>query len=131
MKKSKWWHIKRWFLRLRTNIREHRQWLKECEASSQTAPTRDDLVRLSSEIEPLEEFEVQQTKEIDGDLILDRVIYIVDILLLIAGISMIIYAIIIAYLSVINAEVIVYFAVGTLSFMHCLTDGVKNTHIKF
>ena len=102
----------------------------ECETSSQTAPTLDDLVRLSSEIEPLEEFEVQQTKEIDGDLILDRVIYIVDILLLIAGISMIMYAFIIACLSVINAEVIVYFAFGTFSLIcvHCLTDGAKNTH---
>ena len=122
MKKSKWWHIKRWFLRLRTNIREYRQWLKEYETSSQTAPTRDDLVRLSSEIEPLEEFEVQQTKEIDGDLILDRAIYIVDILLLIAGISMIMYAFNTACLSVINAEVIVYFAVGTFSLICALFD---------
>ena len=122
MEKSKMWHIKRWFLRLRTNIREHRQWLKERETSSQTAPTLDDLVRLSSEIELLEEFEVQQTKEIDGDVIMDKVIYIVDVLLLAAGIAMIIYAIIMAYLSVINAEVIVYFAIGTFSLICALFD---------
>lgn len=122
MEKSKMWHIKRWFLRLRTNIREHRQWLKKCEISSQTAPTLDDLVHLSSEIEPLEEFEVQQAKEIEGDVILDRAIYIVDILLLAAGISMIMYAFIMACLGVINAEVIVYFAVGTLSLIYVSFD---------
>ena len=122
MEKSKMWLVERWFLRLRTNVREYRQWLKECKTSSQTAPTLDDLVRLSSEIEQLEEFEVQQTKEIDGDLILDRVIYIVDILLLIAGISMIIYAIIVACLSGLDAEVIVYFTVGTFSLICALFD---------
>ena len=122
MENSKLWHIKRWFLRLRTNIKEYRQWLKECKTSSQTAPTLDDMVRLSSEIEPMEELEVQQTKEVDGDLILDRVIYIVDILLLIAGISMIIYAIIVACLSGLDAEVIVYITVGTLSFIYAAFD---------
>lgn len=120
MKKSKWWHFRRWLIRTVNKPREHKQWLQEYENFMDTATSKQ-LSQFLSDMRAMEEIETQ-AREIDGDIMLNKVISIVNILLLIAGVSMIIYACITACFSDINAEVIVYFTVGTLSFIYAAFD---------
>ena len=123
MGKSKLWLIEQWFLRLRSNIREHRLWLQEYENFLETA-TPEQLNQFLSDMRTMEEIEAQQKKEkaegklVDADVILDKISNILNVFLLVAGIYMISYGGIIVYASGINTEAAINLVVGIFALFN-------------
>ena len=120
MKKSKWWHFKRWIIRVKNKPKEHKLWLQEYESFLATA-TPEQLSQFLSDMKTMEEIEARE-REINGDTILDKIINILNVFLLIAGVAMICYGSVIVYLCGINTEAAVYIVVGAVSLTSSLFD---------